>query len=165
MATAYQQKLLDPRWQRKRLAILNRANFRCEKCGDASSTLHVHHGYYKRGLDPWEYEDETLHCLCVSCHEKAQDRLSEIHREIAILGPKFDAESRDAIHQLWRSCIWFDRPEERQGMSAWELFIFLLYQDGLVEPGDREMIFERLKKVTIDFREHCDQLATKDAYR
>jgi len=45
----YWQKLQDPRWQRKRLEILNRAEFCCESCGDTESQLQVHHGYYEKG--------------------------------------------------------------------------------------------------------------------
>ena len=67
----YWQKLQDPRWQRKRLEILNRAEFCCESCGDSQSQLQVHHGYYEKGKEPWEYEDDTLSCLCDRCHEKA----------------------------------------------------------------------------------------------
>lgn len=33
-------------------------------------TLHVHHSYYKVGLNPWEYDDSALTTLCWSCHEK-----------------------------------------------------------------------------------------------
>ena len=67
----YWQKLQDPRWQRKRLEILNRAEFCCEGCGDSESQLQVHHGYYEKGKEPWEYEDDTLWCLCDKCHETA----------------------------------------------------------------------------------------------
>lgn len=67
----YWQKLQDPRWQRKRLEILNQAEFCCEGCGDTESQLQVHHGYYEKGKEPWEYEDDTLWCLCDKCHEKA----------------------------------------------------------------------------------------------
>lgn len=85
MAKTYWEKLRDPRWQRKRLEILNRENFTCEGCGSTSDTLNVHHGYYERGLDPWEYDQATLHCLCEGCHQLEQDRLRDLHFEIAKL--------------------------------------------------------------------------------
>ena len=47
---SYYEKLLDPRWQKKRLEILNRDEFKCRSCGDDKSTLHVHHGYYSEEL-------------------------------------------------------------------------------------------------------------------
>lgn len=67
----YQEKLRDPRWQKRRLEILQRDNFTCKLCGDDKSELHIHHAAYKKGLDPWEYEDAWLHTVCAHCHESA----------------------------------------------------------------------------------------------
>lgn len=58
----------DPRWQKKRLLILERDNWRCQACFDSESTLHVHHILYDG--DPWNVEDLLLQTLCESCHEK-----------------------------------------------------------------------------------------------
>lgn len=41
--------------QRKRLTIMQRAEFGCERRGAADKPLNVHHTYYEYGLDPWEY--------------------------------------------------------------------------------------------------------------
>lgn len=65
---SYKEKLKDPRWQKKRLEILSRDNFKCKKCGDEESTLHVHHYVYLKGLDPWEYKNRDLDTLCKDCH-------------------------------------------------------------------------------------------------
>jgi len=67
--TAYAEKLKDPRWQKCRLLIFERDNFTCKWCGDDKLTLHVHHIEYKKGCDPWEYENEKLMTLCEKCHE------------------------------------------------------------------------------------------------
>jgi 5-methylcytosine-specific restriction endonuclease McrA len=64
----YAEKLRDPRWQRRRLEIMQRADFRCERCTDATSTLNVHHQTYRSGASPWDYADEDLECLCEHCH-------------------------------------------------------------------------------------------------
>jgi hypothetical protein len=69
MAKTYSEKLKDPKWQRKRLEILDRDNFTCQICEDTEKTLHVHHKYYKKGAEPWEYENESLVSLCWECHE------------------------------------------------------------------------------------------------
>ena len=74
---SYRQKLLDPRWQRRRLEILSRDTFTCQCCGDASSTLHVHHRWYNGGQDPWEASDDALVTLCATCHEEGGDRREE----------------------------------------------------------------------------------------
>jgi len=81
----YTEQLKDPRWQRKRLEIMERADFTCEDCDATDITLHIHHGYYEKGFAPWEYPQESLHCLCEACHEKAQARLTAIHRLIGAL--------------------------------------------------------------------------------
>jgi hypothetical protein len=65
----YKEKLLDPRWQKKRLEILQRDNFTCQMCGDTKSTLQVHHKLYIKGNDPWEYPNLMLITLCGDCHE------------------------------------------------------------------------------------------------
>jgi len=62
----YAEKLQDPRWQKKRLEILQRDNFRCTCCGDDKATLHVHHVKYKG--EPWEVDNSLLRTLCNVCH-------------------------------------------------------------------------------------------------
>lgn len=66
---SYAELLKDPRWQRKRLEILEAAGWKCERCGDSTSSLQVHHRWYSRGAKPWEYERELLAALCENCHE------------------------------------------------------------------------------------------------
>lgn len=66
----YAKMLLDPRWQRKRLEILERDGWACTICGDKEKTLHVHHMHYLYGAAPWEYENGYLSTLCEDCHEE-----------------------------------------------------------------------------------------------
>lgn len=67
--SSYSKKLKDPRWQKKRLDILNRDNFTCRCCGSKSKTLHVHHIYYPgKGKMIWEVDDIDLITLCEECH-------------------------------------------------------------------------------------------------
>lgn len=86
---SYAERLTHPKWQRRRLEIMSRAEFRCEKCGNDELELHVHHRAYRDGAMPWEYEDDELICLCVTCHdylhEKVYSRfdLEAVHSEIA----------------------------------------------------------------------------------
>lgn len=76
----YSDKLKDPRWQKKRLEILNRDGFRCLACGDTKNTLHVHHCYYVSKREPWEYPNESLLTFCAKCHKDVdEDRESEAH--------------------------------------------------------------------------------------
>lgn len=82
---SYFELLKHPNWQRKRLEILERDGFACTKCGDKENTLHVHHGYYERGLMPWEYPSESLHTLCDNCHQHAEHVLSLLREAIGEL--------------------------------------------------------------------------------
>jgi hypothetical protein len=66
----YREKLKDPRWQKRRLDILNRDEFRCRLCNAGDETLHVHHKHYSYWKDPWDYKDNELITLCEDCHEK-----------------------------------------------------------------------------------------------
>jgi hypothetical protein len=85
--TSYTELLKDPRWQKKRLEVMQSRNFACEECGDESSTLHVHHGCYIKGRKPWEYEDEFYHLLCESCHETCQRNLGIVQKLLGQLSP------------------------------------------------------------------------------
>lgn len=71
MAT-YWEKLRDPRWQQMRLRVMAREKFACQECGDTTTTLNVHHTYYERKKDPWDYYEGSLKCLCEPCHEAAE---------------------------------------------------------------------------------------------
>lgn len=67
---SYIEKLKDPRWQKKRLKVMDYAEWRCQLCGNGEETLHVHHSYYERRKLPWEYPDGSLIALCATCHGK-----------------------------------------------------------------------------------------------
>jgi hypothetical protein len=80
--STYSEKLRDPRWQRRRLEIMSKANFRCEKCFANDITLNVHHVIYRTGADPWDYPDEDLACLCEPCHEREHEAIDSMRRFI-----------------------------------------------------------------------------------
>lgn len=83
--TTYSEKLKDPRWQRRRLEILNRSDFACEVCLSKTKTLHVHHKLYRKGAQPWEYADHELAALCEDCHETDHGIRAEIEAAMAKL--------------------------------------------------------------------------------
>ncbi len=66
MTPTYSEKLKDPRWQKRRLEILQRDQWTCQRCGDLESTLHVHHRFYNG--EPWEAPDHALITYCAECH-------------------------------------------------------------------------------------------------
>jgi 5-methylcytosine-specific restriction endonuclease McrA len=69
----YLEDYKDPRWQKKRLQIMERDKFSCKICDDSKNTLNVHHKYYIFLRKPWEYPDELLITLCQSCHLKEEE--------------------------------------------------------------------------------------------
>ncbi len=85
---SYSELLRDPRWQRRRLEILNRANFACERCHDKTQTLHVHHKLNRKGAAPWDYSDSELQALCETCHESEHATCELISRGLAELDPE-----------------------------------------------------------------------------
>lgn len=90
---------LDPRWQRKRLEILQRADFSCENCHATQKTLHVHHVYYTNDAEgPWDYPEHALVALCDDCHtaEHSEQQATRVWliESLALMGAKtsFDVE-------------------------------------------------------------------------
>lgn len=67
MAKTYSRKLSSPKWQKKRLKVLERDKWVCKKCGDDETELHVHHLEYHK--NPWDTPINRLITLCAHCHE------------------------------------------------------------------------------------------------
>lgn len=53
-----------------RLKVLERDGWECRNCENKEDTLHVHHTYYKKDTDPWDYEFSSLLTICETCHEE-----------------------------------------------------------------------------------------------
>ena len=81
MAKTYSQKLRDPMWKAKRLQVIEARGKQCEECGSPSN-LQVHHTYYEFGLEPWEYPDSALKCLCDPCHSRRHQLLDGIKLQL-----------------------------------------------------------------------------------
>lgn len=103
MASDFWELYKHPLWQEKRLRIMERECFTCERCESSDDTLNVHHAFYRKGKKPWEYEDRVLHCLCESCHkeihaekERALFALSMMNRD--------DAEQSIGYMEAWVAC-------------------------------------------------------------
>lgn len=82
---SYAELLKDPRWQKKRLEILERDHWACFRCDDKETTLHVHHKYYERGFMPWEYPDAAYVTLCERCHEHVEFVMDAIKKAMALV--------------------------------------------------------------------------------
>lgn len=83
----YGEQLKDPRWQRKRLDIMNRDKFTCQLCGKKSDTLNVHHLWY--GKTPWDVPNNLLITLCETCHVKEEcvpQKLNQVFKYFSEFG-------------------------------------------------------------------------------
>lgn len=92
---SYSELLKDPRWQKKRLEILNRDNFTCQLCTDTQTELHVHHLEYVDGKCPWEVENYHLITYCKHCHELIE-KLKQ-YDSYAIIAIKFFKNTENCI--------------------------------------------------------------------
>jgi hypothetical protein len=66
ITTEYQAYLKSPKWKSKRLKVLTRAKFRCEKCKKRQATQ-IHHKSYERIFN--EPLSDLL-AVCAPCHRK-----------------------------------------------------------------------------------------------
>lgn len=72
----YALALLDSRWNKKRVQVLKRDNYRCTNCGADNCRLSVHHEIYLKDKQPWEVPMRYLKSMCDRCHSDAhKDRL------------------------------------------------------------------------------------------
>jgi 5-methylcytosine-specific restriction endonuclease McrA len=80
--TNYQQKLRLPQWQKRRLHVLERADWRCAICGSKDQELHVHHLEYNNGKEPWDYPDTNFLVVCRPCHEERIHKENALYRDL-----------------------------------------------------------------------------------
>lgn len=128
----YSEKLKDPRWQKKRLEILDRDDFTCQECGDKKTTLNIHHLKYSK--NPWDVDNSFLITLCEGCHEiiKNQNQLL-LNKITEFLIP--DGTENKIINKISDLISWIDMLGLDQGP----------YNE--YEPKDMEPIISILLKV------------------
>lgn len=100
--SGYQKKLRSPKWQKRRLEILQQANWKCSNpacpswihqhseyvkgsIGSEPPSLEVHHLYYKWGQEPWDYPDVAFLVLCEDCHDERAAIERKLKRNLAII--------------------------------------------------------------------------------
>lgn len=108
--SAYSEKLTDPRWQKLRLQVFDKAGWKCQVCRDTQTTLHVHHLTYHK-VEPWETPIECLESLCEDCHEWREKFNSIFGRGnistykcqqfIAFYGPIFQGKTKYTPSNQW----------------------------------------------------------------
>lgn len=81
----YKEQIKSPKWQKRRLEIMQADNFTCQICGDTESTLNVHHLCYHKDKNIWEYEDWELITLCENCHKEEHNSYEDIYAYVESL--------------------------------------------------------------------------------
>lgn len=132
----YAELLKDPRWQKKRLEILNRDSFICKSCGDNEKTLHVHHLVYINNNQPWEYEDKLLITLCEDCHQEIEERQKTQCEELLYL---FKSKIPDSF---LRGCV----IDIFMRIDKLDQFIYSLWE-GVQNPEDLKKVKECLDDI------------------
>ncbi len=97
------QKYKDGRWQKLASELKHEQAYTCQWCAVKSEDgeqLHVHHGYYTKDQDPWEYPQESLWVLCDPCHKEAEIVRKEVRAQIAELHPVYQSALSDLLSGL-----------------------------------------------------------------
>lgn len=89
-----------PEWQRKRLQVLERAQWRCSNCQAQDKQLHVHHKRYLRGHKVWEYDLTDLVALCERCHADHHEGMDRLKAVLGTVGP-WEAQALVALLAGW----------------------------------------------------------------
>jgi hypothetical protein len=98
----YAEKLRDPRWQKKRLQIMDRDDYKCVICTERTKTLNVHHVKYITGKEPWDYDDSLLLTLCEECHEDISRDKKKIKNQVDDIIDPFSLNQLNEIIELLR---------------------------------------------------------------
>lgn len=106
--SSYSEKLKDPRWQKKRLEVLNRDYFKCIQCKDEATELHVHHKQYINNHEPWEYGIENFETLCKNCHTIIEEFKNTNYELLSIVRTKVPDYGYDYL-----TIFYFDPVDKR----------------------------------------------------
>lgn len=63
-----------PKWQKLRLLVFQRDEFKCTKCGETEKMLHAHHLKYIDNVPIWDVPIDYIITLCEDCHSDEHNR-------------------------------------------------------------------------------------------
>lgn len=139
---SYAEKLKDVRWQRKRLELLEKSQWRCSNiqlgtCPNYETpdknTLAVHHRIYLPKTEPWDYEAWAYQVLCDDCHKQAQLIMQQAQTALA----KSEA--------LMGACALLNE----LSMNELECFADFLVMSISIKPNIREAIVDLLPQLEL----------------
>lgn len=115
--STYAELLRDPRWQKKRLEVLEDANWTCTRCHDDETELHVHHLRYRWNAKPWDYDLDELRCLCKTCHARETAAWSLLKDKLMLEAPASVLVPLVAGYMVGIGFLW-DQSEEALSAKA-----------------------------------------------
>lgn len=134
---SYSEKLKDPRWQKKRLEILERDDFTCQRCFAKDKTLQIHHWKYAR--EPWDVENGYLITLCEDCHEDVRELFDSLIELMAYyFQPSYEVRAGDV-----EGC---DLGEKMSRMREWMCACAECSSDAGIKKGRAEHILSELTR-------------------
>jgi 5-methylcytosine-specific restriction endonuclease McrA len=95
----YAEKLRSPHWQKKRLEILQRDNWKCCHCGADDVNLQVHHLVYAKHNNPWDYDNHCYQTLCENCHEQRQELTDKLTNALRLAIKDVPTERLEIVTQ------------------------------------------------------------------
>ncbi len=102
-----------PKWLTLREVVLRRDGYRCLICGSMDN-LSVHHLYYKKDCEIWDYPTIALITLCKGCHSDFHENHKNIHRVNHVIN-KFDNEKTEIlVRKEWMTQIETAAKEARE---------------------------------------------------
>jgi hypothetical protein len=104
---SYADLLLDPRWQKKRLEVLTRDEWTCQRCDAKDKTLHVHHFLYHGNAPPWDAPMDELATVCEPCHGELTEQKASLREAIFRFEQGFGPLDR-VIAYLQAFVAWYD---------------------------------------------------------
>lgn len=121
----FNNMIKDPRWQKKRLEILQRDNFTCQNCSDTETTLHVHHRKYLPDVKYWDYPEKLLVTLCEGCHENETEYMNQsLKRLDDAIREKFFAFEIDTIAMAFEKLNFENVCKSEEMANSISYFIF-----------------------------------------
>lgn len=71
---SWEEQYKHPNWQKLRLKVFQRDNFKCKKCGNKHELLHAHHLRYDKNKYIWEVPIYDIITLCENCHRDIHNK-------------------------------------------------------------------------------------------
>lgn len=137
----YSEKLKDPRWQKKRLEILERDKWTCQFCDDTETELQIHHLKYFG--EPWEAPPTDLITVCKCCH-LIHEKVKKSYPGSSVISIRRNGELRGYI----QFSVLMDYDQQNGNFIL--AVLFCCYENNQIS-DERLMSFERLHTAVSEF--------------